>query len=247
MLGDSVRRHAGKAGSVDAKHGRRPGRWRLSRRGWGLVLAAVVLPLGAGYLLATFVLFPKPAVVAAGTPVPQLVGMTLLEAELELGRTGLGQLLTTELPDGDVPAGTITAQSPLAGQQARPGSPVRVAVSSGAPVVAVPDVLGFSFDRASMLLRGLGFEVDQRSEESMLPAGRVSSIEPGPGALLTLPARIRVFVSSGRPLDPDTAAADTIGVPARAAAAAVPAGWPANRPSPMFAGASGFPGGVDGR
>jgi len=232
MLGDSLRRRlerkpAGSGGSpaVRMRAGRR--KWLL----WGAVLAA---PSVSGYLLATQLLFPKPPVVAEGTPVPQLVGRSLAEAGRELAGAALGSLAATELPSADVPEGIVTAQSPLAGQQARPGAPVRVAVSTGQPRVAVPDVRGFAQQRATQLLRGLGFEVTDTVTESPIPAGRVSAVEPGPGTLLQLPATVRLVVSSGPPLASDTMAVDTVGA-RYTAGASRPGRWPRTGPAPIFA------------
>ena len=232
MLGDSLRRHLERKA---ARSGGSPaGRRRVGQRRWLLWGAVLVAPAVSGYLLATQLLFPKPPVVAEGTPVPQLVGRSLAEARRELAVAALGGLAATELPSADVPAGIVTAQSPLAGQQARPGAPVRVAVSTGQPRVAVPDVRGFAQMRATQLLRGLGFEVMDTVAESLIPAGRVSAVEPGPGTLLQLPATVRLVVSSGPPLASDTMAVDTVGV-RYTVGGSRPGRWPLTGPAPIFA------------
>lgn len=231
MLGDSVRRRqkGRRAGKGDRK-GKRPG-WR---RGvlW-LWAGAILLPPVGGYLIATQILFPKPPVASLGTTVPHLVGQRLVEAQRELVVAGLGALLPTELPSADVPAGVITAQSPLAGQQAPARSAVRVAVSSGRPAVVVPDVRGFARERAATLLRGLGFEIRDTPVESDLPAGRVSRVEPGPGVVRQLPDTVLLYVSTGPP--PDTMALDTFFVRTDTIALSR-ARWPATAEVPIFAG-----------
>ncbi len=211
MLGDSVRRNV---------EGRRRGRRKAGGSGrsrkwyrhvaW-LWLGALLAPFGIGYLIATQVLFPKPPVVAEGTAVPQLVGHTVTGAEQELAAAGLGSVITTPLPNTTVPEGLITAQSPLAGQQLRPGAPVRVAVSSGVPSVTVPDVRGFASERAALLLRRMGFDVTDTLETADLLADRVILVDPAPGTVLELPATVRLFVSSGPP--PDTLLADSLRLP----------------------------------
>lgn len=231
MLGDSVRRRQrGKKASRGSRQGKRP--WWGRRLFW-LWVGAVVVPPFAGYLIATQVLFPKPPLASLGTTVPQLVGLRLVEAQRELVAVGLGALLPTELPSAEVPAGVITAQSPLAGQQAQGRSGVRVAVSSGRPTVAVPDVRGFALERATTLLRGLGFEVRDSLVESELPAGRVSGAEPDAGTVLQLPDTVLVFISTGPP--PDTLAQDTFFVRTDTIARTATR-WPAAAAAPIFAG-----------
>lgn len=227
MLGDSVRRSVARSSRGRKLLGKWADRLRRVPTRWRLWLAALAVPLTIGYLIATQLLYPKPPIVAEGTPVPQLVGLSLAAASQTLAQAGLGDPLTTELPSADWPEGVITAQSPLAGQQTRAGRAVRVAVSTGTPRVAVPDVRGFAAERAKTLLRNLGFEVSDTVEESAQPAGRVTATEPGPGAQLRLPATVRLRVSSGPP--PDTMAVDTM----RADTIAVR--WPAVPGGPIFA------------
>lgn len=194
MLGESLRR-------------RNPQRRPRARRGRSLgprfwipaVLAALVVPLAVGYVVAAFFLFPKPQVTAGGIAVPALRGLSTLEAERLLAQAGLGRLQVTELPDDDTPEGQIVAQSPLAGQQLRGGADVRVAVSTGAPRVRVPDVLGQAGDRAHEVLRRAGFDVTLLEGESPVPAGRVYAVSPEVASVQRLPAVVTVWVSLGPP------------------------------------------------
>jgi hypothetical protein len=211
VLGDSVRRRQGpprrpaddyvQAAPLDR-------RWKF----WIAALLALALPFGIGYAVAVRVLFPPPAVVEAGIPVPRLVGQSLEAAQRSVVEAGLGAIETSELPSLTATVGTVIAQSPLPGQQLRPSAPVRVAVSAGLPRVLVPDVLGFPVERAASLLVRLGFEVQRTDSVSAADAGRVIDINPAPGSRIALPARIAIVVSLGPP--PDTAAVDTIAMAA---------------------------------
>lgn len=194
MLGESLRRRNPQRRSR-AKRGR-----SLGLRFWiPAVLAALVVPGALGYVFAAFFLFPKPVVTASGIPVPALRGLGTVEAERLLAQAGLGRLQVTEMPDGDVPEGQIVAQSPLAGQQLRSGADVRVAVSTGAPRVRVPDVLGQAGERAHEVLRRAGFDVTLQEGESPVPAGRVYAVSPEIGSEKRLPAVVTVWVSLGPP------------------------------------------------
>lgn len=203
MLGDSVRRRSPiRARTKPAP--KRPhdrGRWRR----WApALLGALIVPFLIGYALAVFVFFPAPEVHGQGIVVPSLTGLTLAQAQTALSEAGLGPPQVTELPHPSRPAGVVTAQSPLPGQQLLPGAPVRVAVSGGPPRAVVPDVEGFSAERAEALLRRLGFEVTIVEEESFEDAGRVLRVTPGPASEHLLPALITMVVSTGpaEPLEP---------------------------------------------
>lgn len=160
----------------------------------------------AGYLLAVYVLFPPLSVPKDGTVVPNLVGRSVSDARRELASLGLTVTDSIQFPHPTVASGLILAQDPLPGQQMRTRGTVSVGVSTGLPSVMVPDVVGFSVDRATRLLRRLGFEVNQTFEESERAAGIVIRTSPSAGEGESLPARVLLVVSSGPAFVPDTLA-----------------------------------------
>jgi beta-lactam-binding protein with PASTA domain len=164
------------------------------------------VPFVIGYLLAVFVLFPPTQVSGSGTATPDLIGRTTSEAQRDLVAAGLGDMDVTELPHPDAEPGTIIAQSPLPGQQLRPGADVRVAISTGPARVMVPDVLGFGADRAESMLTRAGFTVTRSMQESPAPEGRVIRTDPEPGQPHVLPASVMLIVSAGPPALPDSGA-----------------------------------------
>jgi beta-lactam-binding protein with PASTA domain len=62
-----------------------------------------------------------------------------------------------------VPEGLVVTQSPATGTAVARNSPVRLVVSSGPAVVAVPRVVGLSVDDARARLQQAGFQVKVRS------------------------------------------------------------------------------------
>jgi serine/threonine-protein kinase len=170
------------------------GRWLLR----GVLLLAVAF--GIGYAVARFILFPPPADVGAGIPVPDLRGEELGEARELLASRGLVVLEVVELPHPEAAAGRVIAQSPLPGQQLRESAGVRLAVSTGRPRGVVPSVAGLMSAAAAEVLARMGFQVEQRVEESPLTQGRVIRVEPAPGTELDLPARVVLYVSAGPPM-----------------------------------------------
>jgi serine/threonine-protein kinase len=177
-------------------------------RDWKRILVALaavlVVPFLIGYIVAVYVLFPPTLVSGSGTPTPDLIGRTTSEAQRELVAAGLGAMTVSELPHPEAEPGTIIAQSPLPGQQLRPGAGVRVALSAGPARVNVPDVLGFGADRAESMLTQAGFQVTRSEEESAAPQGRVIRTDPQPGQPALLPASVTLIVSAGPPAVPDS-------------------------------------------
>jgi beta-lactam-binding protein with PASTA domain len=223
MLGDSLRRrHTGT--EPKARKTRRP-----RRRGSGFpwrdwLLAALVVILvsfGAGYLLATQVLFPRPVTAGTGIPVPELVGMDRAEAEAALREEGLQIGEVREVASLQVEPERVLAQSPLPGQELRSGATVAIGVSAGPPEIRVPPVAGLGAGTASALLEGAGFEVEiQQVRSRDVPAGVVANTVPGPGSALVLPASVTLLINAGAPVDSlpddpmDPGARDTAGAPA---------------------------------
>jgi hypothetical protein len=205
VLGDSVRRRqARKPRRAPAAATPRRVRWKF----WAPALLAVLaLPFAIGYAVAVFVVFPAPEVHGLGIAVPELVGLRLAQAESAVGGGGLAGVDAVALPHPARPEGVVTAQAPLPGQQLRAGAVVRLAVSAGRPRVVVPDVVGFSRERATDLLSRLGFEVGATDEQSTETKGRVIGVDPPPGSEHELPARVTIIVSTGPPELP----VDTLG------------------------------------
>ena len=225
MLGESVRRRRGAGGAAKRQRPPRRGRGRGARF-WAVVaLAALGIPFLAGYLVATQVLFPPPAMADAGIPVPELRGMAEAEVRLALVEAGLGGPEVSTLPHPYVAEGLVVAQSPLPGQQLRPGAVVQVAVSSGSPVAPVPDVRGFDAERAALLLERLGYVVERTEVETAIPAGRVVEVRPAPGMEVRVPSTITLVVSLGLPdAEPLGVPWDSLGVRPDTAAIALPDG-----------------------
>src|SRR5690606_1541985 len=199
-MGDSIRRRSGRGTGRAPRGGARPG---AAARWLGFALLIALVAFGTGYAIAARVLFPPPPETDAGLAVPSLVGRSAADARRQLQERGLEVAEVLELPHPDRPAGVVVAQSPLPGQHLRPGGGVSLGISSGPPRARVPDVTGLLAERAAALAGMVGFQVEQRSEESELPAGTVIRIEPAPGTELVVPASLALIVSSGPPVLPE--------------------------------------------
>ncbi len=170
--------------------------WLLT--GWHV--AAAILGLFGGYLVATHVVFPAPPPPQDLVQVPDVRGADFASGEAALRDVGLELAATDSLHHPTAPAGSVLGQSPLPSQMARPGTVVRVTTSLGPQLRKVPDLARVDADRARIVLETSGFLVLVDSVEAELPRGRVVETSPGPDATLALPAEIHLRVSLGPPL-----------------------------------------------
>ena len=77
------------------------------------------------------------------------------------------------------------------------GSTVTVFVSTGAKLVAVPDVTGLQRDEAKQQLSDKGFNVVVEQKSSDQPSGQVVSQSPGGGQQVDEGSTVTIFVSNG--------------------------------------------------
>jgi beta-lactam-binding protein with PASTA domain/predicted Ser/Thr protein kinase len=129
------------------------------------------------------------------TRVPRVVGLSVAQALQELSDAGLRANVVNVFSDR--PSGTVTGQSPAAGEQLVEGSRVRINVSQGARPITVPSVLGQPVQSAESQLRGVGFAVVQSPVEDDEPAGRVVGQSPAGGETARKGSTITLQVSEG--------------------------------------------------
>lgn len=123
-------------------------------------IASLLLLLVAVAMLAaiTTVHF---AIHGAEVQVPALKGMTVADARSVTAGLGLNLDVDNRYYSGDVAAGHIVSQSPVAGTMVRREWRVRVAESLGPQKADVPDTLGADERVAALELRRAGLEVGE--------------------------------------------------------------------------------------
>ncbi|MFG2293254.1 Stk1 family PASTA domain-containing Ser/Thr kinase [Streptomyces sp. NPDC048603] len=142
---------------------RRRGGQKKNRASTVLLVAAGLLVL-VGAILIGRSLFSN---TADNRPqVPKLVGESFDNASRNAANVGLKVVKEAEEPCDTQPKGMICSQNPEPGGRLDDGGEIKVKVSTGAPKIPVPDVLGLQFDAAEKQLRDKGFQVDRKSEES---------------------------------------------------------------------------------
>jgi len=174
-------------------------------RGRTLVFAVAGLAVAGwfvGYVISTRVVFPAPPPPGDLFEVPDLRGLGTASASERLAGVGLDLGPVDSLQHPSVAAGLVLGQSPLPGQLASPETPIRVTVSTGPQMRAVPDVVALEQERARVVLETSGFVVNLDTAESEEPRGRVIEVTPPPESVVALPAQVRVLVSTGPPVVP---------------------------------------------
>ncbi len=157
---------------------------------WVLVIVgAVVLGVATAWLFN-----PEPFRVPE-VSVPALRGMTRDAALAQLNELGLRGREADGLADPLTPRGTVSWQSPPPETVVPEGTLVRLGISSGAPRVEVPDVIGLDVPLAVRILEAAGLVLESvdsvRSAEAVgtilrtQPSGR-SAARAGAGVQLTV-------------------------------------------------------------
>jgi hypothetical protein len=97
-------------------------------------LGAAIVTFIIGYFVAVRILFPPLPEPKDGIVVPNLTGLTVAAAEAKLAQVGLRLNETIDITHPSQRAGTIIAQSPIAGQQLRTAGLVQVGVAVPMPM-----------------------------------------------------------------------------------------------------------------
>jgi serine/threonine-protein kinase len=194
---------AGATAASEAIQGRRGLAARLRGRSLLVALAGLaVAGWAVGYVISTRLVFPAPPPPGDLFEVPDLRGLGLASASERLAGVGLDLGPVDSLQHPSVAAGLVLGQSPIPGQLATPATPIRVTVSTGPQMRAVPDVVALDQERARVVLETSGFVVNLDTTESEEPRGRVIEVAPPPDSVVALPAQVRLLVSAGPPVVP---------------------------------------------
>ncbi|MFJ5260694.1 Stk1 family PASTA domain-containing Ser/Thr kinase [Streptomyces sp. NPDC088387] len=145
-----------------------------------LVVAAVLVLVGA-ILIGRWV-FAGDGVSNDQVAVPNFVGQTEDDARKQVTNADL-QLSVSNKPCEDQPKGNVCSQDPTGGTKVDKGTTINLVVSTGAPKVVVPSVVGDSLDDAKAKLEGDEFQfvVKTETKESSEEPNTVLEQDPGLG------------------------------------------------------------------
>ncbi|MEU2333141.1 Stk1 family PASTA domain-containing Ser/Thr kinase [Streptomyces sp. NPDC013172] len=111
---------------------------------------------------------------------PTFIGQTEATAKKMADNSGL-VLATTSKTCADQPKGSVCDQDPKPNADVKKGSTVNLVISTGAPKVAVDNVIGKNVDDATTQLENKGFKVKVTKTVSTQDEGTVLSQNPDPG------------------------------------------------------------------
>jgi len=185
--------------------------WRIMRF-LRLVTRSLILLLIALFSALTAMRF---AIHGREARVPNVKGLSLLQAQETASRVGLTLLVEDKFYSSYVPEGSIISQIPAANSRVRRGGRVRIAESIGPLRVAIPDLVGQTELAATLNLRRRGLDavmvpgiaVPSQPPDQVIaqvpPAGATEFTSPKVSLLLAQPVKTPEFVMPsfvGRPL-----------------------------------------------
>jgi eukaryotic-like serine/threonine-protein kinase len=136
--------------------------------------------------------------VSSGAPeavVPDVRGKTLTDAIETLAGRGL-RASAMDVPSSKPPQ-TIVAQDPAPGTKVPTKTTVHINVSKGPEQVAVPNVVGQTYDSAAQQLQSAGFAVARSDQASNEQAGVVLAQNPVANSVSSKGAKVTLSVSKG--------------------------------------------------
>ncbi|MCT9084088.1 Stk1 family PASTA domain-containing Ser/Thr kinase [Streptomyces fulvoviolaceus] len=144
-----------------------------------LVVAGVLVLVGA-ILIGKWIFSGNGGAGNDTVAVPNLVNVSQGEAGKRLTNSGLKLGDVTKKACEETTKGNVCDQDPKSGTTVEKNSTVSIVVSTGAPKVAVPSVLGQNIDDATETLEGekYGFEVKTKDKESTEEVGTVLEQDP---------------------------------------------------------------------
>jgi beta-lactam-binding protein with PASTA domain len=169
------------------------GPWRGFLRDMGLIAATFIL----GYGISALWLSPG-SIFTKDHLLPRVLEMPEAKARQKLTALGFRPRLDGERPNDSFPQGTVIWQDPPPGTVLQPNSVIQLVLSSGPPLVAVPDVIGLNLPQAGKILAAAGVRVGTVDTTSAgEEQGVVVATRPAAGVGRPRGAAVALVVSRG--------------------------------------------------
>ncbi|QDQ12614.1 Stk1 family PASTA domain-containing Ser/Thr kinase [Streptomyces spectabilis] len=187
------------------ENGRR-GRQKKSNTSTILLVAAGILVLVGAILIGKWA-FSGSSGASDDKKAPNFVGETLKEAERSAKNVDLEISVSQRKPCEKYPKGEICSQDPAEGTKVEKGDTINVVVSTGAPKVAVPSVLGLDEDAATEKLEDDKYQlkVETKQRISTETAGKVLEQDPVTGTEVQKGSTVTLYIAKEqqKPTVPD--------------------------------------------
>ncbi|QCX77932.1 Serine/threonine-protein kinase PknB [Streptomyces sp. YIM 121038] len=187
------------------ENGRR-GRQKKSNTSTILLVVAGILVLVGAILIGKWA-FSGGGGAADDKKAPNFVGETLKEAKESAANVDLKIEVSERKPCEKYPKGEICKQDPTEGTKVEKGDTINVVVSTGAPKVAVPSVLGLDEDEATEKLEGDDYQlkVETKQRISTETEGKVLEQDPVTGTEVQKGSTITLYIAKEqqKPTVPD--------------------------------------------
>jgi len=131
--------------------------------------------------------------------VPNVEGLTQDAATTTITEAKLMMGTVTQQTSNTVATGKVISQDPASGSSAAEGSPVKLVISSGPQMVAVPNAEGLTQDDATTALTGAKLKVGTVTQQTSntVATGKVISQDPASGSSVTEGSPVNLMISSG--------------------------------------------------
>ncbi len=178
------------------------GKWPLWLK---VVLGTAAMGIGVFFLLLTTDVFQfdisawsQAAVEEGKIRIPSFINDTMDEALVKGESLGVGLRTTAKEYSDQVPEGRVLRQSPEAGQTIEKGEDILVTISAGIEQTYVPDVTGFSEEKALEMLLDYGLEAEVTRKEGNGAPCTVAAQSIAPDTVLDTGGKITLTISLGK-------------------------------------------------
>ena len=167
--------------------------WRAFLRDLGLIAGTFVVGYGISALWLS-----RGSVFSSHHSLPRVLELPEAQARKKLTELGLRPRLEGERNSDSFPSGIVIWQDPPEGTVLEPNSIVQLTVSSGPPLVVVPDVVGLNLPQAAKILAAAGVRVGAvDSTAAGDERGVVLATRPSAGVGRPRGAAINLMISRG--------------------------------------------------
>ncbi|MDX3638683.1 Stk1 family PASTA domain-containing Ser/Thr kinase [Streptomyces sp. MB09-02B] len=169
-------------GGYDDRQGRRRQQQKKNNTSTILLVVAGVLVLIGAVLIGQW-MFSGNGTGNDTLKTPNFIGQSEADAKQSANNVDL-KVTTTKDACEDEKTGNVCTQNPAAGDPVKKGDTIALVISTGAPKVAIPNVIDKDIEAATKLLEDKGMQVETESAESSEDPGTVLSQDPDPGTEL---------------------------------------------------------------